>query len=779
MQAHRDPVRAGLALLLVLTAMASLVRVYEGPDWVAPTVLAAVLAVVIAATSRALRFGWAASLVASLVGLAAYTYTQHLSAGPLVPGPDQLREAIDLFDVGLRQFRDEPAPTAPLDGLLLITSLGAWAVAHVTHEWLVRGEGVGLALLPAGVLWAVPLAVPLPPGRTWPQALPFAAAAAATLLVEADRDLPGRSGAGAPLARRAALGLGAGLGVVALLVAGVAPGVLPGYDAGPWLDLDGSDDPRGTQPIVDIGDRLKLPEPGVVMTVEADRRTYLRLAALETFDGRTWKLGPADQATFSPSPDAIFPADGTLPRETAISEGTPLEVDVTVEDLENIYVPVPYQPVRLDGDGVDRMIYSLEGGFVATGDLEANELGGRDATGIPEGTRYRVSSVLPTPAYDVLQQVEYSAASVARWTQLPRDYPELGAVAEQVYAEAGAVTAVEKAFALQDWFTGEDSPFTYSLQVDALRGDGALQTFVLDTKVGYCEYFATAMAVMLRQTGVPARVSVGFLAGRLTLPADPAVGRSRNTYTVSTTDAHAWVEVLFPGHGWVRFEPTPRSDGATMQPTAEDLDPLVTERERALAAAAEAVAAEEAAQPDAAPSELAPDDPRLGDDGSGIVPDADTATGPDPLALLLVGLVAALGGWWAWRWRGREHHPHAAPRERVLLAQQRLHQRASGYGLARDPAWTPRELAEHWIAEGRVEPAAAERFTALVESAAFGTGPSEADGADAEELALALEADLRRSVQQGDRLLAPLRQPVAQARAAAVRVLRPDREDSA
>ncbi len=772
---QRDLTRAGLAIVLLLGALASLTRVFADLSWLPVTLGAAVLSVVLASAARLVGFRIIGSLAASLIGLAAFVYTQHLGPGPLLPGMEQLREAIDLFQLGMQQFRDEPAPTVPLDGLLLITSTGAWAVGWATHELLVRTRSVGLPILPSGVLWAVPLTVPLPEGRTWPHALPFAAACALTMLAEGDRDVLSDADAGGFRRRRQALGMGATLGAVALLTAALAPAVLPGYGGTAWVDLERGPDPRGYQPIVDIGDRLLLPEAADIMTVQADRRTYLRLAALDSFDGTTWKLGPPGQSTFQPSPDTLFPADGTLPRETAIAEGESVEVLVEVLDLENIYVPVPYQPVRLEGDGVGDMVYSLEGGFVASGNLEDNEIGGRAANGVQAGTRYRVESVLPTATYEELAAIEYPPAAVRRWTQLPGDgYPQLGQVANEVYAAAGALTAIDRAFALQEWFTGPDSTFEYSLEVDALRGDAALLDFVLGTRTGYCEYFATAMAVMLRETGIPARVSVGFLAGQLTLPADPAVGRTLNTYTVSTRDAHAWVEVLFPGRGWIRFEPTPRSDGATMPPRPDELDPLETERERRIAEAAAAAAEEETTLPEDDPNEL-PGNLELnefGDENFGVNSGGGVVSGGrrwvlGVFALIGIALLAAVA-----HWRGRAHHPGATASDRVRYAQRRLHHHALGWGVGRGDAETPRDVAARWIAEGRVEPSAAQRFTHLVERAAFGSGVAETEAAEAEDLAERLLGDLRVSVTPRDRLLAPLREPVDVARELAGRISR-------
>ena len=74
-----------------------------------------------------------------------------------------------------------------------------------------------------------------------------------------------------------------------------------------------------------------------------------------------------------------------------------------------------------------------------------------------------------------------------------------------------------------------------------------LETFLFDDKIGYCQQFAGAMAMLLRMGGVPARVAVGFTTGT----------RHGSTYVVTDVDAHAWVEAWFPQYGWVKFDPTP------------------------------------------------------------------------------------------------------------------------------------------------------------------------------------------------------------------------------
>ena len=71
---------------------------------------------------------------------------------------------------------------------------------------------------------------------------------------------------------------------------------------------------------------------------------------------------------------------------------------------------------------------------------------------------------------------------------------------------------------------------------------------MFDLKQGYCDYYATAMAMMLRSVGVPARAVSGYAEGIY----DPEAG----LYFVTERDAHTWVEVFFPEYGWIEFEPT-------------------------------------------------------------------------------------------------------------------------------------------------------------------------------------------------------------------------------
>ncbi|MFQ5343736.1 MAG: transglutaminase domain-containing protein, partial [Anaerolineae bacterium] len=140
---------------------------------------------------------------------------------------------------------------------------------------------------------------------------------------------------------------------------------------------------------------------------------------------------------------------------------------------------------------------------------------------------------------------DYPDWVVERYLQLPIDLPQrVRERAQEIVV--GAITAYDKAAAIEAAMRA----INYSLEVGAPPADrDVVDYFLFDMDAGYCDYFATTMAVLARAVGVPARVATGYWTGTY----DPELG----FYVVRGLDAHAWVEVFFSDIGWVPFEPTP------------------------------------------------------------------------------------------------------------------------------------------------------------------------------------------------------------------------------
>ena len=122
-------------------------------------------------------------------------------------------------------------------------------------------------------------------------------------------------------------------------------------------------------------------------------------------------------------------------------------------------------------------------------------------------------------------------------------------VAKRVVGDVSSPYAA--AAALEAWFRQPSlGGFVYDEQPPVPRqNEPALVQFVTETKRGYCQHFAGAMALMLRYLGIPARVAAGFTSG--------SYDQDKHEWTVTDHEAHDWVEVYFPGWGWIPFDPTP------------------------------------------------------------------------------------------------------------------------------------------------------------------------------------------------------------------------------
>lgn len=165
----------------------------------------------------------------------------------------------------------------------------------------------------------------------------------------------------------------------------------------------------------------------------------------------------------------------------------------------------------------------------------------------PSGFRYEAYSVLEDPPETALAPAPVpvlDASSRSRYLELPpldRRIPELA-----LAMAAGATTDLERARAIEHHLRMD---YGYTMELPAREVADPLAHFLFTRRKGHCEYFASAMAVLLRTVGVPTRLATGFQSG--------VYNPLTDLWLVRSADAHTWVEAWLPGLGWSTFDPTP------------------------------------------------------------------------------------------------------------------------------------------------------------------------------------------------------------------------------
>ena len=266
--------------------------------------------------------------------------------------------------------------------------------------------------------------------------------------------------------------------------------------------------------------------------------------ALTNFDGRRWSNPERTSETLTARSDGwIFLRGPGEQRAAPVPTG--LEYTVFLQPIATAALFTLDVPISLKGNFSDN----------ANPDLAArHSYIFRDSTGSLFNPFHNYSPVRYT---GVSQLPELNAAQLRsasdsyppmineQYLQLP---PELDARIPDLAGQvtASAKTPYDKARAIEGFLR---SRFGYTLNLAGKPGDDPLANFLFVTRAGHCEYFASAMTILLRTLEIPAREVNGFLPGEYNdLAGD---------YIVRASDAHSWVEVYFPGSGWVTFDPTP------------------------------------------------------------------------------------------------------------------------------------------------------------------------------------------------------------------------------
>ena len=545
------------------------------------------------------------------------------------------------------------------------------------------------------------------------------------------RLLAGRSLLGAPfLAGTAALALPLFLTTVGLFL--VFPRVGLGFLA---LGSDVGQTTAGFGRNVELG-RFGLirDDPSVVLRVTipdlgpsppAHAQLRLRGTSFDSYDGRRWTR----------SPDPATPVRRMFDRYPVLrwpdpERDRPLHIALDHLDEPVIFLPagtvgLSIPPRMQAGNETGRRVYVAPGMDVRY--LDDDEL----------GLEYTAWLARNPTAEDV---EALSADESARYLRLPANMDRVATLARRL--TAGARTDRERAERVLTHL-GESGGFAYSLVQPDTRGRDPLEVFLFDARRGHCEYFSTAMAVLLRAVDVPTRNVTGFFGGRY--------NDYGGYYALRQGDAHSWVEAYLDGR-WITFDPTPasRDDLAiTDGPLAELralLDAIRTRWShdvvgydlRAQAAALRRLSDWLAGLSDASterglgPHAQAPDSPR-------------SPFWPWVGAALLALIAAALGG----RWLARRRRAH---RDDSLAARiyRDLDRILAKRGYPRPAARTPREHAEHLL---HVRFPAAAQVTELtdryLEARFGGASLSEAQARRLRQLVGCVRAAPRRSLRKG------------------------------
>ena len=416
--------------------------------------------------------------------------------------------------------------------------------------------------------------------------------------------------------------------------------------------------------LLDLGGAVKLGDD-VVFTVEAPagpHRYYWRSRVFERYTNGQWSPA-ADLRITDRSP----PLEIQMNQEVIGAGRESVRQRFTVGAANaRIFYAAP-QPLSVDHDGRIDLIF----------------------TDKPDNTSMNVSVIRPLK---VMRQGETymveSLVSVASAEELRRastDYPDwvsganlyIGVpnarileLTRRIVNEGEARNPYDRAKAIERWLR-QNIAYNESISAPPPNVD-AVEWVLFDVREGYCTYFATSMILMLRHLGIPARLAAGFSQGEY----DAGSG----AYIVREREAHTWVEVYFPGYGWIEFEPT-----SAQAPIHREGDELAQEEEEPLnpnptSTPTPSPTAEPSptTEPEQAGREQAPEQPTATPTPSPIptptptpviLPTVEPPISPDApppvsllqpiivlalvlmLFLIILGIIMLLLFWW-WEWRG-------------------------------------------------------------------------------------------------------------------------------
>ncbi|MEX2030807.1 MAG: transglutaminase domain-containing protein [Anaerolineales bacterium] len=296
----------------------------------------------------------------------------------------------------------------------------------------------------------------------------------------------------------------------------------------------GSREPYGARLRLGAGEE---PVDALVMRVRSataprrNGRFYWRSRVYDSYQDGEWN-------TSEGLPVRMDPDIGDLPAPRYASREV---ISFTFEPNQSgwftLYLPA--QPLWLNRTATARIL-PIEGFG-----LDVLEI--HSAVPVVKGETYRSRGSIAVPLAEELRQAEpaYPEWVVEAYLDVPENLgPALHDLALEITGDAAS--SYDRTLAITNWLR-DHIEYRRALE-EPPQGTDPIEWFLFDSRVGYCNYYASAEVLLLRSLGIPARLAVGYARGAFNL--------DEGGYEVRTTDSHAWPEVFFTGYGWVEFEPT-------------------------------------------------------------------------------------------------------------------------------------------------------------------------------------------------------------------------------
>jgi MYXO-CTERM domain-containing protein len=285
----------------------------------------------------------------------------------------------------------------------------------------------------------------------------------------------------------------------------------------------------GFSDAMDLRSRGRLSDD-IAFRVRADRPALWRAEAFDRYDGSVWTASNDEWRSLQLSGES-----GSF----EVGYGIGWRTDTL---LQTFYIDRQEPNVLFAAANAERI-------YFPSGGVQENRVGAiRTPILLDPGTIYSVESTIPVATPEELRQLgpfDRSSPAVAPYLQLPSELPTRDRDLARSIA-GGSATEYDTVQTVQTWLRTNT---TYDLTVPREpNGVDAVDWFLFNTRRGFCEHIASAMVVLLRSEGIPARIATGYGPGER----NPLTGY----FEVRESDAHAWVEVLYPTVGWVPYDPT-------------------------------------------------------------------------------------------------------------------------------------------------------------------------------------------------------------------------------